>query len=787
MSPRKVSSPVLLFLVVSAGNDALQNGKYIEAAKHYTDAIMRSIESRPFTSIFLCNRAAAHQHLGNVIDAIKDCNLAIALDWDHMKAISRRAGLHEKIRDYEHASLDMERLISLQEKRSEKKYVKDLKDSRERLSSLKKNMEKGMSMDLYMILGLKRSESNGSEIKKAYDKAARSPDEAGKFLEISENGVDGHIWKEIKKTIQTDDDKLFKKIKEAYAVLSDSKKSTEFSTNDYAVLVAHPASFRKFPEPFLCLIRMSRNYTLDEDTYPTFLRDDGTEMDLLAFIQVADPTKVKVGERERDKEEARILDSIEDTSTGLVTRVKVIVAENVTAEKPKRPRKKRKAVTDASGSSHPPKKLRGMLNVEAGVAAVATLPIVTSSVSSTPEHESGAPADSITGLNLHTIGASERSAVVPPVMTEAMVTSHAVTVLLVSETGTKDKDEEIENLKAQLLLKETEAAKAAHLRAQVSAVEATKKIHTNEIDALNKRSASLENEKESLDGKFVELQSSISTKDLELKDLNVVVSSLRSQKDGLVDQVHAPKTTSFSLCDQVLGYERLKEQIKEFQDVQMNVVNDKVAKLDADLLEIAFHLEEKFYPHFLTTISGRRWLSTHNLKLAVVKCLNSQEYLSALGAAISRIEKGMQNGLSTNIDHGKAGRSLADVVAYNPAAKADITPPFKGFARENVEAKRSALIGVWTPLVDPLFVENLVGESGTSDSVPTIIATTTALSTTFASASSIPLITIEDYEIVCTGGSKDALGSGQGNVASFPTVEFEKEELDITPERDLPS
>nr|GFC73450.1 DnaJ homolog subfamily C member 7-like isoform X1 [Tanacetum cinerariifolium] len=92
-------------------------------------------------------------------------------------AISRRAGLHEKIRDYEHASLDMERLISLQEKHSEKKYVKDLKDSREHLSSLKKNMEKRMSMDLYMILGLKRSESDGSEIKKAYDKAARSPDE----------------------------------------------------------------------------------------------------------------------------------------------------------------------------------------------------------------------------------------------------------------------------------------------------------------------------------------------------------------------------------------------------------------------------------------------------------------------------------------------------------------------------------------------------------------------------------------------------------------------------------
>nr|GEW30042.1 hypothetical protein [Tanacetum cinerariifolium] len=86
--------------------------------------------------------------------------------------------------------------------------------------------------------------------------------------------------------------------------------------------------------------------------------------------------------------------------------------------------------------------------------------------------------------------------------------------------------------------------------------------------------------------------------------------------------------------------------------------------------------------------------------------------------------------------------------------------------RENVTAKRSTLIGVWTPLVNPLSVENLVGEAGTSDSLPTTIATTTALSTTFASASSVPPITIEDYEIV---GTDD-----QGNVASLPTVEFEK-------------
>ncbi|GJY84828.1 hypothetical protein Tco_0498854 [Tanacetum coccineum] len=104
--------------------------------------------------------------------------------------------------------------------------------------------------------------------------------------------------------------------------------------------------------------------------------------------------------------------------------------------------------------------------------------------------------------------------------------------------------------------------------------------------------------------------------------------------------------------------------------------------------------------------------------------------------------------------------------------------------RENVAAQRLALIGVWTPLVDPLSVENLVGAVSTSNSIPTTVATTIALSLTFASASTVPPITIDDYEIIGT----DVQGSGQGEADSFPnTVEFEKEELDTTPERDPPS
>ncbi|GJV14575.1 hypothetical protein Tco_1359898 [Tanacetum coccineum] len=219
--------------------------------------------------------------------------------------------------------------------------------------------------------------------------------------------------------------------------------------------------------PFLCLIRMSRNYTLDEDTYPTFLHDDETgEMDLLTFIHVADPTKVKVGEQERTKEEARLIDStvgrvvpllpiapdrvnseleasvekLFDESGGadqgdyvvgggqeikaeIVLGVRFVDEDNVVAEKPKRPRKKRQAATDVSGFSHPPKKLREDhgKTFKWGCLAVAAYPLspllflplpgMRDSSHHSSTNASGAEGDSLI-----------RSAVVPPVMTEEDIT-----------------------------------------------------------------------------------------------------------------------------------------------------------------------------------------------------------------------------------------------------------------------------------------------------------------------------------------------------------------------------
>ncbi|GJU31039.1 hypothetical protein Tco_1174628 [Tanacetum coccineum] len=289
----------------------------------------------------------------------------------------------------------------------------------------------------------------------------------------------------------------------------------------------------------------------------------------------------------------------------------------------------------------------------------------------------------------------------------------------------------------------------------------------------------------------------------------------------------------------------------------MAEVNEKFDKLCADFVEMALYLEEKFYPHLLTTISGCRWLLTHGMELAIAKCLNSTEYLSVLGAAIGKaVKKGMQEGLSARITHGLEGRKLTDVVAYNSSAEADylsalqrlqsvnfsligelklnkdasvdtimnllrlegtlaerlglsqpnvnlLMVPIHHYLdqhvigatalslsldvsnsrvrkiRENIANHISALRGVFVPLSEPLSSAALEGTEGTSGTAPD---TTTALSVTFASTSSIPPISTDDYDVVRTDGQEGTSADGQtgagADVNPFPNVE--DAELDIS-------
>ncbi|GKD32754.1 hypothetical protein Tco_1248263, partial [Tanacetum coccineum] len=215
------------------------------------------------------------------------------------------------------------------------------------------------------------------------------------------------------------------------------------------------------------------------------------------------------------------------------------------------------------------------------------------------------------------------------------------------------KDKEIEDLKSQLLRAREESAEVTQLRAQVSGLEATENSLREEVASAKDRNTLLEQECDSLKLKVTGLESAIVEKDHELSELGASSSSLKSQNQSLVDQVHELEASSTDLREKLEMYEDLLKRLEEYQDNLMEPLRTRLAEIDTDFTRCCMRFQESFHPHLLNVIAGRRWLLTHGMKLLVVKCLNSNEYMEALGHAFGRaIEKGMQEGLAAGIEHG---------------------------------------------------------------------------------------------------------------------------------------
>nr|GEV17741.1 hypothetical protein [Tanacetum cinerariifolium] len=598
-----------------------------------------------------------------------------------------------------------------------------------------------------------------------------------------------------------------------------------------------------------------------------------------AFINALDPTKVRVVERERD-DEPRLLetavgrivplllvaqdradselgasvdrlfdegDSGHQTEQGDFARggqdvtiqpaveAADTIAEEAALVRSRRLRRRKSVVVDAEGP-HPPKTEGGSWNPESSAPIMTTITTITPTVDPTfatkekvvditlfsVGSSSAGGTDPITGVFSDLIGSyfligDIRTIINPDTdlqktyfnvrATRKMYLSAEVRMhdeynikekrrlkCVVDDQGEllKAREKEIENLKVQLSLREAEAAKAIHLRAQASELETMERFLRDEANDLKERNAILKKEWDALDVKVAELETSVACKERGLTDLNAL-----------------------SLCTRIVW-----SSLEKFQDDRMKFVNDKFDKLYSDFVEMALHLEEKFYPHLLTIIFGREWLLTHGMELAIVKCLNSPEYISVLGIAIGKaIEKGMQDGLAARITHGKEGRNvnfllLAELksnkdssvetimeilhlenfvaeklglnelqpnvgqlmvpIHYSPdhvvvgatalSLALDTSSSRIQKIRENIANQRSVQRDVFVSLAEPFSSAVLMGVEVTLDAM---LATTTALSTTLASTSAVDPISIYDYEVV---DADDQAVAGE-NVASFPNVD----------------
>ncbi|GKD13679.1 gypsy type transposase [Tanacetum coccineum] len=258
---------------------------------------------------------------------------------------------------------------------------------------------------------------------------------------------------------------LFVSLKSKILSKDPPPKLSQYDTEACDFLRTHTAPFQKFPEPFLCWVGISRYYTLDENCYLTFW--DG-EMDLFAFIRHSDPTKVQIGERdlaEGEGDDVGQEHSVEkdDVLEKTISRD----VSDVAVEKAKKKRK-RKVTGDASGSTHPPKKLRddyqsvppntsgkslaalrGLVPDGSSIPSGVTEPLIAASVA--PTSDVG-PTDSVSGLNFrtcppnvryvvssddshHSCSYSEATSFVRSLVVDAPVVTVAVTTTVVADVA----------------------------------------------------------------------------------------------------------------------------------------------------------------------------------------------------------------------------------------------------------------------------------------------------------------------------------------------------------------
>ncbi|GJZ82050.1 hypothetical protein Tco_0647044, partial [Tanacetum coccineum] len=288
----------------------------------------------------------------------------------------------------------------------------------------------------------------------------------------------------------------------------------------------------------------------------------------------------------------------------------------------------------------------------------------------------------------------------------------------------KARDEEVASLKAQLLVKEAEAAEAIRLRDEV--------------------------------------QTLADFREQEVADLDVVVTSVKVHNDYLSDQVHTLEVSSAGLQEKVTAYENFIGQLEKFQDDRMREMNEKFDKLDTDLYlsSLGAAIGKAVEKGMQEGLSAGITHGAAGRVLTDVAAYNPSaeaDYLSALQrlqsvnfSLITELKSNKDASIDTIMNLLRLEDSLAErlgLTESQPRVDQLMVPihhsPDQRVIGASALSLSSALRDVFVPLSEPLSATALTG----TEVISATIDTPTAPSTTLAFVSTITPISIEDYEV----------------------------------------
>ncbi|GJT35326.1 hypothetical protein Tco_0925745 [Tanacetum coccineum] len=440
-----------------------------------------------------------------------------------------------------------------------------------------------------------------------------------------------------------------------------------YSPEDVVVLNTRRTPIQKQPEALLCLVGLSRRYFLGDDVYPTFLNDDDREMDLFNLISALNPMKVKTGTRPRAVHEVPLL---------IATATRVIAMEDATGLSSSSgiPSTVEKSPINFSNEDSPCQitesdetENQGQETVAPEVPPQENMPTVgvTSKISLKNESTIGEKSTRLdTGSTLSAPTLQETPADVSdpdPLLYAKPQSIHEREIVQSFRGATVAGDPDSKKstsftsftsaagvaMGSQLRLRFEQEVRLLKRATEKGLCNQTKKLEAlleAEVDmkkAAEAKNVKLAEELESLRAKFLDLQ-------VNNTQLSQQVSSLQAQ---------------------ITGEERIKAAFKEFKRYEDDKVEQWCVEMDARLNKLSIDFDEELYPHMLTAIAGRRWLIGHGLCLAILKCAESPEIRHVFADVVfAGLANGMSEGLQYGIEHGKAGRDLEDVEAYDPKA-----------------------------------------------------------------------------------------------------------------------
>ncbi|GJT18846.1 hypothetical protein Tco_0877552 [Tanacetum coccineum] len=395
---------------------------------------------------------------------------------------------------------------------------------------------------------------------------------------------------------------------------------------DVALLNTRRTPIQRQPEFLLCLIGLSRRYFLGDDVYPTFLYDDGLEMDLFNLISSPNPATVKIGTCPRTAHEVPLL----TTTTSRVIDMEDVVATSTSSGTPSAMEKE---YNDRRGHSR--------VNLEKEVTAIGPLVNKRRRKRDKSEMEANAPPKVLRtnhasvcpelvtrgGKSLAAMGLGVDTPSHPPVQ------QNGATVAGDPESKKSSSFTSFAGSPCGIYQPGCGITNSCRLDTPGVCQDAVDHMvppgFEQEVRLLKKAKE-----------KVAKRDQRIQAREEEIKKLDQEIRSLR-----VVD------TEVLGLRNQTRNLETLLEAEVDMKKHEDDKVEKRCAEMDARLDALSIDFDEELYPHMLTAIASRRWVIGHGLSLAVMKCAESTKLRQVFADVVSAgIAKGMSEGLKYRED-----------------------------------------------------------------------------------------------------------------------------------------